>query len=205
MVMLPILAAAFVAQSYAVVTPAISIQPGTGEAYHRVPDRLNGTTWALAGGAGVFLKPSVALEGEVVFAGDVSAPQEFHYTASTEYTASNRDILINELVRYRAGGTAAVQLVVGGGYQHTTTQQTDQTYVDNFGRRSAVPDSVPQSYSGFTWTAGMDAVFRAGAHAAIGPTFRVRWMHRPIADGVGWNGIGPFAFQVGATVQFHAR
>jgi hypothetical protein len=27
----------------------------------------------------------------------------------------------------------------------------------------------------------------------------------PGADGVGWDGIGPFAFQVGAAVQFHVR
>jgi hypothetical protein len=46
----------------------------------------------------------------------------------------------------------------------------------------------------------VDVLLPAGGHAAIGPTVRVRWLHRPDADGYGWNGIGNLAFQFGASV-----
>src|SRR5690349_18291420 len=109
-------------RSYGFAASTISIHPGTGEPYHRIDDRLNGSTWTIGGGAGVFLTPRLGLEGEVVLGGTVSAPQEFHYTFSEQYIASNRDVLINELVRFRPGGDAAVQFVAGGGYAHTTTR-----------------------------------------------------------------------------------
>jgi hypothetical protein len=41
-----------------------------------------------------------------------------------------------------------------------------------------------------------------GTHAAIGPTFRLRWLRRPGGGQRGWNGVGPFAFQAGAAVFF---
>jgi len=187
-------------RSYGFVSAGLSLHPGNGESYHRVDDHLHGTTWTLGGGGGAFLTPAIGLEAEVLFAGTVSAPQAFRYTNSQEYIANNRDVLINGLVRVRAGGTAAVQFVVGGGLAYTRTQHTSVVNIDSFFRRTPGPDDTPETYAGPTVTGGLDAAFAAGAHAAIGPSFRIRWMHRPAGGDVGWNGIGPLAFQIGATV-----
>jgi len=190
-------------QPYVFGSGGLSIHPGTGAEYFRVPDRLNGHTWTVGGGGGVFLTPSFGLEGEFVFAGEVRAPQEFHYSTTTSYVVHNRDILINELVRFRAGGRAALQIVGGGGLAHTTSRNTSTVFFDTFtGRRTNVPDSPTWSYNGLTLTGGLDAAVRLGDRATLAPTVRVRWLHRPPADGLGWNGIGNLALQVGAAVFF---
>ena len=189
-------------RAYGFVTATLSIHQGNGEAYHapagRVADNLSGTTWTLGGGEGVRLTPVLGLEAEVVFAGRVSAPQKFNYTVSEEYIANNRDFLVNAILRVHAGGP--VQLVFGGGFAHTTAQHTSVVSIDSFFTRTSQPDGDPETYSSPTLTAGLDASFRTGAHAAIGPSFRVRWVPRPAGGEIGWNGIGPLAFQVGATV-----
>ena len=96
---------AFRVRGYGYASSTLSTHSGNGESYHRVEPNLDGRTWTIGGGAGAFLTPTVGLETEFVYGGLVSAPQVFHYQWSQEYTATNRDILINELVRYRAGGT----------------------------------------------------------------------------------------------------
>jgi hypothetical protein len=48
-------------------------------------------------------------------------------------------------------------------------------------------------------TGGIEVAVVDAAHAVLSPSFRVRWIER--ADALdGWNGLGAFTFQIGATV-----
>ena len=79
----------------------LSHHPASGATYHRVDPNLSGDVAAVSVAAGGFLSPTIALEGEFVYGRLVSAPQGFHYSFNIDYVAQNRDMLINELVRYR--------------------------------------------------------------------------------------------------------
>jgi hypothetical protein len=187
---------------YAYGSTVFSYHPDNGATYHRVEDRLGGHTWTIAAGAGGFITPSIGLEGEFVFGGIVSAPQRFSYAFSTDYIAQNRDILFNELLRYRPGGRSAFQIVAGGGLARTTARMVDVVFTDSTGKKINVPDSPPATYNGLTFTGGVDVAAAVSPHVALAPTVRVRWQHRPSSDGYGWNGIGNMSFQFGASVFF---
>jgi len=104
------------------------------------------------------------------------------------YESSARDILLNGLVRYRAAAMPRLSLIGGGGYAWMRTSE------------DPVQGSRPVLWwHGLTLTAGMDIAIVDASHAALAPSFRVRWIDRPDALD-GWNGLGAFTFQVGATV-----
>ncbi len=208
------LAVTLVAQSAAapapktVLTPKVyvtgaalmTIQPASGGTYHRVAENLKGHTLGLAAAVGTFLTPSLALEGEVVFGGLVSAPQRFSYNWTTDYTAENRDFLFNELLRWSPGARHNIQVVGGGGYARTIARQVSQVTRDFTGRETALPD-LSTTLSSFTLTGGVDGVFPVGRRAAFVPAFRLRWINRPDVAAGGWNGVGYYTFQFGAGIR----
>src|SRR5260221_14679435 len=89
---------------YAQGSVLVSYQPAATASYHRVSPNLHGTVPAVSVTAGGFLSSAIALEGEFFYSRTVSMPQRFSYFSSEDYTAGSRDLLINELVRYRPGG-----------------------------------------------------------------------------------------------------
>ena len=80
-----------------------SYHPVASDSYHREFPNLQGTAPALSVAAGGFMSPSLGLEGEFVYGGTVSAPQRFSYFSAEDYVAGSRDLLFNELLRYRPG------------------------------------------------------------------------------------------------------
>jgi hypothetical protein len=184
-------------RAYAYGSAFVSHHPANGAAYHRVTPNLGGRSIDVAGGAGGFLTNRIGLEGEFVFGGDVSRPQRFSYFFSEDYIGRNRDILINELLRYRA--SPVVQLVAGGGYARVTSRSTSIVTRDTLGRITMPPDRSA-TVQGLTWTAGADFLVRAAERVSVAPAIRVRWIKRPGSDGYGWNGIGDFTFQFGASL-----
>ena len=192
-------------RGYVQASILVSHHPGNGATYHRVDDRLGGTALTVSAGGGGWISSSIALEGELVYGGLVSAPQQFRYAFTTDYIAQNRDLLLNELVRYRPGGASRIQIVAGGGLGITTARETDRVYTPQ--TPTLGPGPVPSNDFSTTvyalsFTGGLDAAFPVSSHVALGPSFRVRWVRRPEGGGSGWNGIGPFALQAGVAIQF---
>lgn len=178
----------------------MTVQPASHDMYHRVAENLKGHAIGLTAGVGTFLSPGLALEGEVMIGGLVSAPQRFSYNWTTDYTAENRDLLFNELLRWSPGRRRNVQAVFGGGYARTIARQTSQIVRDFSGRETALPD-LSTTLSGFTATGGLDALVPIGRRAALAPTFRLRWVHRPYAAAPGWNGVGYYTYQFGIALR----
>lgn len=168
--------------AYAVAMVAFSQHPADAHHYRDFITSVGDNSFDLSGGAGASISPTLAIEGELVYGGIVSTPQ------STFYTEQVRDILLNALVRYRAAAMPRVSLVAGGGYAWTRTSEEPVQ-----GSRPAI------WWKGATLTGGADVAVVDSAHVALAPAFRVRWVKR--ADALdGWNGLGAFSFQIGATV-----
>jgi len=168
--------------AYGVAMGAFSHHPADAFHYRSFISSVGGNAFDVSGGGGFSLSPALAIEGELVYGGTVSTPQ------FTFFTEQARDILLNGLVRYRAAAMPRVSLIGGGGYAWTRTSE------------DPVQGSRPALWwHGLTLTAGMDVAIVDAPHAALAPSFRVRWIDRPDALN-GGNGLGAFTFQVGATV-----
>jgi len=168
--------------AYGVAMAAFSHHPADAFHYRSFITSVGGNAFDVSGGGGFSLSPALGIEGELVYGGTVSTPQ------FTFYTEQARDILLNGLVRYRAAAMPRLSLIGGGGYAWMRTSE------------DPVQGSRPVLWwHGLTLTAGMDIAIVDASHAALAPSFRVRWIDRPDALD-GWNGLGAFTFQVGATV-----
>lgn len=179
-----------------------SYHPVASDSYHRESPNLQGTAPAVSVSAGGFLSPSLALEGEFVYGRTVSAPQRFSYFSSEDYLAGSRDLLFNELLRYRPGGRAPVEIAVGGGYALTTV--SEKSIVSQSGNPATIshpPDRSRQLHAA-TLTAGVDGTVRISGRASFTPGFRFRWIHRPDARYGETHGIGRYAFEFGAGIRF---
>lgn len=177
-----------------------SYHPPASESYHRESPNLRGTAPAVSVTAGGFLSPSLALEGEFVYGRSVSAPQRFSYTISEDYIAGSRDLLFNELVRYRPRGRAPVEIVVGGGYALTTV--TERSIVSRgFSGVFNLPDRSRRRHA-LTLTAGLDGNVRIAPRVSFTPAVRFRWIRRPDAQTGATHGIARYAFQFGAGLRF---
>jgi hypothetical protein len=179
-----------------------SYHPAASDSYHRESPNLRGTAPAVSVSAGGFLSPSLALEGELVHGWTVSAPQRFSYFSSEDYLAGSRDLLFNELLRYRPGGRAPVEIAVGGGYALTTV--SEKSIVSTSGNPATIshpPDRSRRQHAP-TLTAGVDGTVRISARASFTPGFRFRWIHRPDARYGETHGIARYAFEFGAGIRF---
>jgi hypothetical protein len=168
--------------AYAVVTAAFSHHPADAVHYRSFITSVGGNGFDVSGGGGFSLSPALGIEGELAYGGIVSTPQ------FTFFTEQARDVMLNGLVRYRAAAMPRVSLVAGGGYAWTRTSEDPVQ-----GSRPAI------WWHGATLTAGMDVTIADAPHATLAPSLRVRWIDRPDALD-GWNGLGAFTFQIGATV-----
>jgi hypothetical protein len=180
----------------------LSYHPPATESYHRVYPNLQGTAPAIGFTAGGFLSPAIALEGEFFYGRTVSKPQRFSYFTSEDYIAGSRDVLLNELIRYRTGGRARFEIVAGGGYARTTTSHRSIVYTSGIPPvTSALPDSShPYNTVNITW--GFDGAIPLSDRVALMPGFRLRWIRRPDATTGESLGIGNYAFQFGAGLRF---
>jgi len=177
-----------------------SYHPAVSDGYHRKSPSLRGTAPAVSVSAGGFLLRSIALEAEFVFGRTVSAPQRFSYTISEDYIAGNRDLLFNELVRYRPRGRAPVEIVVGGGYALTTV--SERSIVSRgFTGVFNLPDRSHRTHAA-TLTAGLDGAVRMRPRVSFTPALRLRWIRRPDAKTSGTHGIARYAVQFGAGLRF---
>jgi hypothetical protein len=179
-----------------------SYHPKASNSYHREFPNLQGTAPAVSVSAGGFLSPSLALEGEFVYGRTVSAPQRFSYFSSEDYLAGSRDLLFNELLRYRPGGRAPVEIAVGGGYALTTV--SEKSIVSTSGNPATIshpPDRSRRQHAP-TLTAGVDGTVRISGRASFTPGVRFRWIHRPDARYGETHGIARYAFELGAGIRF---
>ena len=144
-----------------------SYHPAASDSYHRESPNLHGTAPAVSVSAGGFLSPSLALEGEFVYGRTVSAPQRFSYFSSEDYLAGSRDLLFNELLRYRPGGRAPVEIAVGGGYALTTVSEKSIVSVSGNPATVSHPPDRSRRQHAPTLTAGVDGTVRISRRASF--------------------------------------
>lgn len=195
-----LLAAAMLMQSrgFAVASVSFAQHPDNGPLNHRISPALGGHSWDVSGGGGVHVTTAAAVEGEFMYGGIVAAPQRFSYFSSETYTERERDVLVNALVRGYLDARHRVALVAGGGYAWMNASEVAVTTIDSSGRSS---QGTPRSrwWHAPALTFGADVVAIRGNHAALAPSVRVRVLKRPASD-EGWDGLGAWTFQFGATV-----
>ncbi|HEX9366529.1 MAG TPA: hypothetical protein VF921_07875 [Vicinamibacterales bacterium] len=196
-------------RAYGQVSLFVSHHPANGDTYPPVDARLGGDAWTLSAGAGGWLSRSIGLEGEIVYGGLVSAPQQrrpvlTRYYFTEDYIAQNRDVLLNELVRYRPGGGGKLQIVAGSGLAVTTAREASGVSTSVPPTPVYGPTQLPDlstTLHAFTITGGLDATLPVSSRVALTPTFRLRWIRRPVGGASGWNGIGPYVFQFGVGIR----
>jgi hypothetical protein len=186
------------------VQPAVLVieQPEGGTPYHRVRETLDGWVAGTSIAAGWFLSSNVALEAEVVTTTALVGPQRFSYNWTIDYVARSRELLFNEILRFRPH--RRFEILAGGGYAQTRARKVNQVRRDTFvpsQPASALPDES-FVFHAFTMTAGLDAIVLLTAHIAATPTFRVRWVRRPESSTVGFNLAGPYSLHMGIGFRF---
>jgi|WetSurMetagenome_2_1015567.scaffolds.fasta_scaffold31922_4 hypothetical protein len=192
-------------RSYVDATAGVTAQPAATP-NHRIRPPLSGAGFpALAAAGGFFIRPSIAVEGEVATA-EVSIRQGFYYSWSQEYTASVRATTIGGGVRWKPRGVSPVELVVGVGRARVVHGTRDgieyREYPYPQGSQTPMPDS---SSGAWVWSVkgGADVVFPRASRAAFVAGTRVRWRQR-IGDDYGdddYRGVSPLAFDFGAGVR----
>jgi hypothetical protein len=174
-----------------------------GTANHRVSPPLGGETFGLSASGGAFVTSAVAIEGEVVQVGQLSAPQRFSYNWRTDYTAEARDLLLGAHARFRPGASSPLDLIAGGGIAFTRLANRNQvtTYVlspPNPPRRS--PDVTFRERAPYAG-GGLDVPIRLSARVSLVPMFRMRWIFREQEGESAYMGLGRVAFLVGVSLR----
>jgi len=160
-----------------------SIRPaGSTLSNGRIDQNLGGTTAALSVSGGVWVSHSLGVEGEFVYAGSVTAPQVYNYGFALHYTAESQQMLLDALMRFRPTGTAAFEVVAGGGWGRNTDRETSVVEVHPPSQQVAQPDQA-LTRDALTLMGGTDFPLRVGAHVAIVPGVRFRWL-KPLPDNV---------------------
>lgn len=184
----------------------VAIQP-TGTAVHpfgegtAVSPPLGGTTWSIAAGAGRFLTPRVAVEGEFAFSGVIGLSQTFTFYSSTEaYRAESRDLLFNANVRWSPGDRRRVELVAGGGLALSRFRKRDGVLTTTYPspRQQPMPEYSERD-DVLNLGGGLDFPIRTHRSVAIVPGFRLRWIHR-INDALS-SGTGGLRIEAGTGIR----
>src|SRR4030095_8000477 len=110
--------------------------------------------------------------------------------------------LFNELLRYRPGGRAPVEIAVGGGYALTTVSEKSIVSTSSNPATISHPPDRSRRQHAPTLTAGVDGTVRISARASFTPGFRFRWIHRPDARYGATHRIARYAFEFGAGIRF---
>ena len=176
----------------------MAAQPA-GPEVRRYHGTLSGRAIGFTVSAGKPITPVIALEGEFAFGGTVSGPQIFDYQERREsFTAENRDILINMLVRVRPYQNPYIDVVVGGGGVVSTGRQHSIVSVRT---NQSWPDQTSK-HVGMTLTVGVDGHLRAGPSLTVVPTFRLRLIDRPDDGVIAYSAVAGRAFHAGVGLRF---
>ena len=167
-------------RGYGFLSVTFARHPPSQVYYRSVITPLSGNGWDFAAGGGVFVSTVFAVEGELLYGGVVSTPQYVFFDEK------GRDVLLSALARYRPASMPRLQLVAGGGSAWTRTWQDP--------KQSGSP---PVWWHAATVTFGADVVVLDARHAAVAPSFRVRWVNRDLDFG---DGLGKVTYQIGATL-----
>jgi hypothetical protein len=188
-------------RGYAQGALVLTIQPdGTPYHYH-LSGPLGGSGVGVSGAAGYFITPSIAIEAEVLFAGEISVPQAFGYmNDSDDYTATFRAVTVNGLVRWKPGGWRPVEFVAGGGVASIRYGRRDLVRTDYFPpvTRTSEPDYLVTDIVA-NLTGGADLVLPMRSRAAFVGSARVRWRQRSSQDD--YFGVIPIAADLGVGLR----
>jgi hypothetical protein len=191
-------------RAYAQGTLSIDVAPA-GTANHRVSPPLGGNSMGIAASAGGFVTPTMAIEGELVIAGTVSAQQRFSYLWREDYRTESRSLLLNGNVRWKLGAASLLEFVAGGGLAVTRTHNsfvvlTDARFPPAGIRTTPLPDRR-ESARFVSLTAGVDAPIRLGTRAAVVPTVRFRCIPRRQTGMAAYAGVGSLIYQFGVSLR----
>jgi len=174
-----------------------------GTIYYHTSPPLGGSGFpGVSASAGFFVRPSLAIEGEVFAAPEVSLPQTFSYNWSNEYTAAFGVTTLDALLRWKPRGTSPVELVVGGGPAWLRYQQRDGVHVapayPGPGTRTPLPDT---SFTQAVWhlKGGADLVYPLASRVAFAASFRLRWRQGTDQDYT--YGVGTWSLDAGAGLR----
>jgi hypothetical protein len=175
-----------------------------GTPNHRISPALGGTSVGLAAAVGVFVTPTLAVEGEVVGGRAISTPQRFSYNWSEDFTGQSRDVFLGAHARWRP--VAQFELVGGGGVAFSTFAERSVVRTDQFpfpptSRTSPQPDWVETSRH-LALDGGIAVPLPVSRRIDVVPAFSIRWVDRS-DEGLGdYLGAAHYAYQFGATVRF---
>jgi hypothetical protein len=173
---------------------------------HRVVPAISGTTRGLAAAAGVFVAPTVAIEGDVVLTAPISTPQRFSYDWREDFTGENRDLFFGANVRWRPAATRYLELVGGGGLAFSTFAERSIVRTDPpFPGRPNVPTSEPDRVDSEVQLAvngGVAVALPVSRTIAVVPAFMLRFISRPGSGQSDYLGVASYAYQFGVTVRF---
>ncbi len=185
------------------VQPAlvVTVQP-EATANHRISPPLGGHAIGFGVGAGGFVTPTFALEGEFVYSGPVRTQQRFSYSWTEDFTGETRDVMLNALMRVRPSHARWLEIIGGAGLDIVRTGRRDIVRTDMYPfppHTTPLPDYFT-TYHRMSVTVGLEFPLRAGEHAALVPAFRARWRDR-VSEDEAYYGVGTFAVQVGVGIR----
>jgi hypothetical protein len=181
----------------------VTRQPA-GTPNHRISPALGGTAVVVTAAVGVFVTPTLAVEGEVVGGRAISTPQRFSYNWSEDFTGQSRDVFLGANVRWRP--VAFLELIVGGGTAFSTVAErcvlrTDRYPFPPTSRTSPQPDRV-ETFRHLALDGGVAVPLPVSRRIDVVPAFSIRWVDRS-DEGLGdYLGVASYAYQFGATVRF---
>jgi hypothetical protein len=171
---------------------------------HRVTPAISGGTLGVTAAGGVFVTPTVAVEGEFVAGGAISTQQRFSYDWFEDYTAQSRDVFLGVNVRWRPAAPRYLELVGGGGLVVSTFAERSIVRTELRGSPRPSPTTQPDQVdreAQLSVNGGVALRLPVSRMVEIVPAFTVRWIGR--AGGLGeYLGVGGRAYQAGATLRF---
>ena len=174
--------------------------PGTPN--HRIVPAISGSTIGIAAAGGVWLSPTVAVEGEFLGGPPVSTPQRFSYDWREDFTGESRDLILGANLRWRPGPRGIAELFGGGGIAVSTFAERSIIETRMFPpSTSRQPDQVVTSING-TLNGGVAIAVPAGARIEVVPAFLFRVIQRPKSGLGDYLGVAGYAYQFGATIRF---
>jgi hypothetical protein len=178
----------------------LTTQPEGETDSHRTAPPLGGSGLGATAAAGYFIIPELAVEVEVVFAGEISTAQVFRYTFVDSYTAAFRDVSVNGLFRWKPNGSSPWELVVGGGLASARYADRDGVHTSEYAW--VTPTPIPDSSSTEmvpNLTFGADAVVPTRSKVAFVGSLRARWRRGTETDQ--YYGVSTWAMDMGVGLR----
>lgn len=177
------------------------IQPA-GTPNFRVRPAFGGNAPGASISAGFYFTRAVAVEGELVVAKTISAPQRFSYFWSEDYVSERRDVLIGANVRYNPGDMRWFEAFAGGGLAISQFANRSIIRTDYPVKTTAEPDQVETAHRP-AFGAGIALNVPVGRRVTILPTASLRWIWRQPDYGLGaYMGASWRVYHIGLAVRF---